>query len=108
MKKEIIIPDGCKKIQIEIEGNCLSVYYESNMNDRVFLCSETRGQEERPGVGDFAIFWNDNCKDRAVCANMSGKKGGKYVSSDGYVYDNAIKFRNYEQYLNVRGIYGED
>ena len=108
MKKDIVIPEGCKRIQIEIEDGRLTVYYDSNMNDRVFLCNETRAQEERPGIGDFAIFWNDNAKNRAICGNVVEKKKGKYLASDGYLYDNAIKFRNYEQYLNVRGIYGED
>ena len=30
------------------------------------------------------------------------------MSSDKYVYEEAVKFRNYDQYLKIRGIYGED
>ena len=39
---------------------------------------------------------------------MVGMKRGEYEASDKYVYDEAIKFRNYDQYLKIKGIYGED
>ena len=84
------------------------MYYESKINERLFDCPETGEQEERPGIGDFAIFWNKGFIDCAVCANMVGMKRGEYEASDKYVYNEAIKFRNYEQFLKVRGIYGED
>ena len=108
MKKDIEIPKGCTKLQIDIEGGCMTVYYESKINDRMFDCPETGDTEERPGIGDFAIFWNKEFKDRAVCANLVEMKLGGYQASDKYVYDEAIKFRNYDQYLKVKGIYGED
>ena len=108
IKKEIEIPKGCKKIIIDIENGSMTVLYESSINTRLFDCPETGETEERPGIGDFAIFWNKEFKDRAVCANMVGMKRGEYEASDKYVYDEAIRFRNYEQYLKVKGIYVED
>lgn len=109
MKKEIEIPKGCKKITIEVEGERVIVTYSSSINDREFLCDETGEVEELPKVGDFSIFWDNNEATFAIVANMSGKRpSGKWEASDNCIYDNAIKFRNYEQYLKVRGIYGEE
>ena len=108
MKKDIEIPKGCTKLQIDIEGGCMTVYNESKINDRLFDCPETGDTEERPGIGDFAIFWNKEFRDRAVCANLVEMKRSEYEASDKYVYDEAVKFRNYDQYLKVKGIYGED
>ena len=107
-KKDIEIPKGCNKIHIDIEGGNITVFYESKINDRLFDCLETGDEEERPGIGDFCIFWNRDSKDRACCANFVEKKGGEYVASDRYVYEEAIKFRNYEQYLKIKGIYVEE
>lgn len=108
MKKDIEIPKGCKKIQIDIENDYITVIYESKINDRLFDCPETGDTEERPGIGDFAIFWDHANKERACCANFCGKVNGKYIASDNFNYDEAVKFRNYDQYLKIRGIYGED
>lgn len=109
MKKEIEIPEGCKKITIEVEGERVIVSYSSSINDREFLCDETGEVEELPKVGDFSIFWDNNEATFAIVANMSEKRpSGKWEASDNCIYDNAIKFRNYEQYLRVRGIYGEE
>lgn len=79
MKKDIEIPKECKKIQIDIENDCITVIYESKINDRLFDCPETGDTEERPGIGDFAIFWNKEFRDRAVCANMVEMKRDEYV-----------------------------
>lgn len=107
-KKEISIPEGCKKIQISIEKGVMTVLYESNISQKVFECPETGETEERPGIGDFCIFWNRNFRSRAFCANFETMEGRCYKSSDGYRYEEAIKFRNYEQFLKVRGTYVEE
>lgn len=108
MKKEIEIPKGCKKIIIEIDDERMLVTYSSGINDREFLCDETGEMEELPGIGDFAIFWGDNSREKAACMNLKGKIEPFYIASDGMPYPRAIKFRNYEQFLKVRGVYGED
>lgn len=107
-KKEIHIPKGCNKINIDINEGVMLVFYESKINDRIFDCPETGEQEERPGIGDFAIFWNREFKNRVCCANFCGMINGKYISSNNFTYDEAIKFRDYEQFLKIRGIYAED
>lgn len=108
MKKEIEIPKGCKKITIEVEDGKMIVSYSSSINSSEFLCEETGEVESLPSVGDFSIFWDNNEATFAIVANMFGKRpSGKWEASDNCVYDNAIKFRNYEQYLKVRGVYGE-
>lgn len=105
-KKEIQIPNGCKRIQIDIENGLMTVLYESDINEKYIDCEETGDSEERPSVGDFSIFWDRNKRSNAICAHFNGKnRNGGYVSSDNCYYDEAIKFRNNEQYLNVRGIY---
>lgn len=109
MKKEIEIPKGCKKIAIEVEDGKMIVSYDS-LNEREFFCEETNEVEEVPSVGDFAIFWLKEKRNTAIVANLSkiDLKLSKFFASDKNGYDYAIKFRNYEQYLKVRGIYGED
>ena len=51
---------------------------------------------------------NRSGRDRAIVANVVLVGDTGFTSNDGYHYKNAIKFRNYEQYLKVRGVYGED
>lgn len=105
-KKEIRIPEGCKSIQIDIENGLMTVNYESDIDEKYIDCEETGDSEERPSMGDFSIFWDRSNRNNAICAHYNGKnKSGLYVSSDNCYYDEAIKFRNNEQYLNVRGIY---
>lgn len=105
MKQDIEIPKGCRKIHIEVEDGKLTVFYGSRINSREFLCEETGELEERPGIGDFSIFWNHEERSCACCANYGTMVDGMYSSSQGIMYDEAIKFRDYQQFLQVRGIY---
>lgn len=108
MKKEIEIPKGCKKITIEVEDGKMIVTYSSSINSSEFLCEETGEMEERPKVGDFAVFWNKINRKGAVVANVMYVGCEGFTANDKYYYNEAVKFRNYEQYLKVKGIYGED
>ena len=108
MRKEIEIPKGCKKITIDVEGERLIVTYSSSINNREFLCDETGEMEELPKVGDFAILWNDMNRSGAIVGNVAMIHPEYFRGVDNYQYGRAIKFRNYEQYLKIRGIYGED
>lgn len=108
MKKEIEIPKGCKKIIIEIDDDGMIVCYSPDINNKVFMCDETGEMEELPKVGDFAIFWNHGFRYNAIVANFDNIHGERFVASNGDVYDKAVRFRSQEQYLKVRGIYGED
>ena len=105
-KKEIQIPNGCKRIQIDIENGLMTVLYESAINEKYIDCEETGDSEERPSMGDFSIFWDRNNRNNAICAHFDGmSREGWFKSSYGRCFDEAIKFRNNEQYLSVRGIY---
>ena len=86
------------------------VTYESaKIDGKEFYCKQTGKMEEVPGIGDFGVFWNDDEPDRAVCANFVSRLGSAvFLASDNCGYNNAIKFRNYEQYLAVKGIYDEN
>lgn len=109
----INVPKGCKEIFVDIEeSGKLIVSYGSSINRKEFFCQETDHVEEVPGVGDFAILWNKGARERAVVANIEknvsdGPCGG-WISSSNYHYDCAIKFRDYEQYLKIRGKYAEE
>lgn len=108
-RKDIEIPMGVKTISIYLEKKHMTVLYEDDTDDRLFDCPETGDTEERPSVGDFCIFWDEDSRDRALCANFDGMSPeGSYKSSEGCRYDEAIKFRNYEQYRRVRGIYEDE
>lgn len=108
MKKGIEIPKGCKKITIELEDGKMIVTYSSSINSSDFLCEETGEMEERPKVGDFSVFWNEKDRYRAVVANVDSIGFEGFVASDNLYYERAVKFRNYEQNLKVRGVYGEN
>lgn len=104
MKQEIIIPKGCKKIMIEVEDGKVLVNYFSESNGEI-MCEETGEKEELPTIGDFSIFWNNGFRHQAVVANMQKLCGTDFMANNGDLFHNAIKFRNYEQYMAVRGIY---
>ena len=103
----IKVPKGCDTIHVEMkEFGVLTFIYESS--EKEFLCKETGEMEEKAGMGDFAILWMKDGRDSAVVANVVRYTENSVLGSDGWTYDKAIKFRNYEQFLKVRGQYGED
>lgn len=105
MKKYVDIPKGCKRIRIDVDEERVTVSYLGSENVDAFYCEETDDEEERPKTGDFAVFWSKGERWAAVCANYVGKPGDEsYIASDGGCYDEAVRFRSYEQYLRVRGV----
>lgn len=104
----IKVPKGCSEIYVDLEDNQVVVSYSSKLNTGEVYCEETGEVEELPKKGDFAIFWNKRFRDFAVCVNFVCEDDGMFIGSDAVKYENAVKFRNYEQYLKIRGIYGED
>lgn len=105
----IKVPKGCTEIAVDLEDGKLIVSYGSSINEKEFFCKETGHIEEIPGVGDFAILWTEPKRKSAIVANVQEfSRDGNVIGSDGLAYGSAIKFRNYEQYLKVRGSYAED
>lgn len=102
---EINIPKGCKKIFVDKEESGIVITYDSKINTNEFYCKETMQMEERPGKGDFSIFWDNFERDGAMVACLDGERNHRYYANNGVAYDNAIKFRDYEQYLTLRGIH---
>ena len=105
---EIDVPKGCDKIFVDLENGMLTVSYGSTTNKREVFNQYTRHLEELPGIGDLCIMWNDGARECAVIATVEGFAGGKYKANNNHEYGNAIKFRDHQQYLDIRGIYGED
>lgn len=105
----IKVPKGCNEIYVDIEDDKVIVSYGSRLNDMEFYCDLTGEVETLPGIGDFCIMWNEGRREKAVCANYEfTPKGtvdaGRFVANNGSGYDYAIKFRNYEQFLAVKGV----
>lgn len=104
MKTEIDIPKGCTHISIEIVEGKIFVSYASDINEDEIECKETGRKEALPKAGDFCIMWNPGRRAKAVCVNcISRTTNGFFVSSSGQIYKRAIRFRDYEQYLNIKG-----
>jgi hypothetical protein len=104
----IKVPEGCKEIFVDVEEGALMVTYGSQINKREVYNQYTRHSEELPGMGDLSVMWNDGAREYAVIATVEGFAGEKYKANNNHEYRNAIKFRDHQQYLDIRGIYGED
>lgn len=104
----IKVPKGCSEIYVDLEDNQVVVSYSSKLNTGEVYCEETGEVEELPKKGDFAILWNDLNRSGAIVGNVEMIHPEYFRGVDNYQYGRAIKFRNYEQYLKIRGIYGED
>lgn len=105
---EINVPKGCDKIYVDVEDGVLMVQYGSGINKREAYNQYTRRQEELPGIGDLSVMWNDGMRECTVIATVEGYEGKKFKANNNHVYANAVKFRDHQQYLDIRGIYGED
>ena len=105
---EIDVPKGCDKIYVDVEDGVLMVQYASEINRRDVYNQYTHRKEELPGIGDLSVMWNDGMMYCSVISTVEGHEGKKYKANNNHVYANAVKFRDHKQYLDIRGIYGED
>ena len=105
---EIDVPKGCDKIYVDVEDGVLMVQYASEINRRDVYNQYTHRKEELPGFGDLSVMWNDGARESAVIATVELYEGKRFKANNNHVYDNAVKFRDHQQYLDIRGIYGED
>ena len=104
----IKVPEGCKEIFVDLEEGALMVSYGSTINQREVYNQFTKQLEELPGVGDFSVFWSNGARHMAVIGSLECKVGDKFKANDKNEYENAVKFRDYEQYMKIRGIYAEE
>lgn len=104
----IDVPKGCDKIFVDLENGMLTVSYGSTTNKREVFNQYTRHIEELPGIGDLCIMWNDEDRHEAIIGTLEQMAGVLYIGNNSYEYKNAVKFRDHQQYLDIRGIYGED
>lgn len=105
MKKEsYIIPEGCKRITVEANEGKLIILFE-RFETGEFLSKITGEVEQYPGINDVAIFWNNNNCVSAVIGKCldweSQQEGLRHQSNNGMWYDNAIRFRNSNQYNQI-------
>ena len=105
---EIDVPKGCDRIFVDLENGMLTVSYGLTTNKREVFNQYTRHLEELPGIGDLCILWNDEARDCAIIGTLENKTGDLYKGNNKSEYVNAVKFRDHQQYLDIRGIYGED
>ena len=105
---EIDVPKGCSKRYVDIEVGKLVISFGSKANEVLVYCNETQRHEDLPGMGDFAVFWDNKSRNHAICASLAERtEDGEFVTSDDVTYDNAVKIRDLKQYLEIRGIYEE-
>lgn len=104
----IDVPKGCDKIWVDLEDGMLTITYGSASNEREVFNQYTRHIEELPGIGDLCILWNDENRHEAIIGTLEQMAGVLYIGNNSYEYTNAVKFRDYQQYLDIRGIYAED
>ena len=103
------VPRECKRVTIEREGTQVLVIFEpAPMPTREeFLCELTGENEEIARVGEFAIMWEETKRDKAIVSRVLDVKNmhGRivYQATTVALYDNAIRFRNYDQYKRVLG-----
>ncbi len=102
------MPKGCNKIYVDVESGMLVVSYGSGINKREVYNQYTQHTEELPGIGDLCILWDDENRNEAIIGTLEQMAGVLYIGNNSYEYKNAIKFRDHQQYLDIRGIYGED
>ena len=105
---EIDVPKGCNKIIVDVENEMLTITYGSVINKMEVYNQYTRHSEELPRIGDLGVMWNDGERECAIVATVEGFVGEKYKANNNHEYGNAVKFRDHQQYLDIRGIYGED
>lgn len=105
---EIDVPKGCTKIFLDLENGMLTVSYGSGINGREFFNQYTKQFEELPYMGDLSVMWNEGKRECAIIGTIDRYEGVNFRANNGSVYMNAVKFRDLQQYLDIRGIYGED
>lgn len=104
----IDVPKGCDKIWVDLEDGMLTITYGYGSNKREVFNQYTKQLEELPGIGDLCIMWDDDERDCAIIGTINRYEGDSFRGNNGCLYMNAVKFRDYQQYLDIRGIYGED
>lgn len=105
---EIKVPKGCDVILVDLENGGLMVTYGSSINKREVFNQYTMRLEELPGIGDMCVMWNDEERDCAVVCTMKDRVGQMYRGNNKCDYGNAVKFRDNQQFLEIRGIYGKE
>lgn len=105
MKQEFIIPKGANKITVEIDngmtiitiGKAVGMEYHEELTDHI---------EYSPQIGNMAILWDKEDRKNAIIATLQDWESGetciKYKGG-GEWFDNAIRFRDEDQYNAIRG-----
>lgn len=95
------IPPEARRVSVEAEGNKIIIILEpEHCGD--FLCKETNHIEEIPQNGDLAVFWDNDCREKAIIARLQDgdRINGElaYQASNEVWYENAIRFRSDDQF----------
>ncbi|MEG0157298.1 MAG: hypothetical protein RR661_06580 [Anaerovoracaceae bacterium] len=112
-KEKFPLPSGCQSVEIEFDyANKISKIAFSGYNPSEKYFAITSHVEETPQEGDLSILWDDGYPGLAVIAYLKTLETGlskmEYTAANDTVYENAIRFRNEEQYLKVLGKWQEN
>lgn len=103
-KMELTIPKGCRKIIIEQDGDRIIATFAPSICFDEIVCEYTGRIEVLPGIGGLSVMWNDGDREGAIIANVRRKEHGKFEANNGLIYDNAVMFRDYVQYNQIKGL----
>lgn len=107
-KEKFPLPSGCQSVEIEFDyANKLSKISFSSYNPSEKYFAITGHIEETPHQGDLSILWDDGYPGMAIIAYLKDLECGlvkmEYTAENNTVYENAIRFRNEEQYQKILG-----
>lgn len=103
-KMELTIPQGCRKIIIEQDGNRIIATFASSLCFDEIECEYTGQIEVLPSIGGLSVMWNDGDREGAIIANVKSKDYRKFEANNGLIYDNAVLFRDYVQFNQIKGL----
>lgn len=105
-KEKFPLPSGCQSVELEFDcANKLSKITFSGYNPSEKYHAITGHIEETPQEGDLSILWDDDYPSMAVIAYLKNLECGivkmEYTAGNDTVYENAIRFRDEEQYQKI-------
>ena len=107
-KEKFPLPSGCQSVEIEFDyANRVSNINFSSYNPSEQYLSITGHVEETPQEGNLSILWDSDHPNMAIIAYLKSLECGlvkmEYTAENDTVYENAIRFRDEEQYQKILG-----
>lgn len=107
-KEKFPLPSGCQSVEIEFDyANKISNISFSRYNPCENYLAITGHVEETSQEGNLSILWDGDHPNMAIIAYLKSLDCGlvkmEYTAENDTVYENAIRFRDEEQYQKILG-----